>query len=163
MNRDLLAIYLTDHLAGAAAGSRRMRRLADAERNAADGDVLSQVAKQVESDRITLIEMVRAEGIEQRRYKTILARTAELVGLLKLNGRLFRRSPLSSVVEIEALLMGVTAKRCLWTTLHETDLAARHDFVSLIASADQQIEALNAAHARRVTELFSARTNAVAR
>ena len=39
------------------------------------------------------------------------------LGRLKLNGRLVRRSPLSDVLELEALGAGVTAKRDLWLAL----------------------------------------------
>jgi len=154
MDRDLLAIYLTDHLAGAAAGSRRMQRLAEAERSAPDADALRRVATGVESDRAALMDMMRSEGIEPRRYKMALARAVEMAGLLKTNGRIFERSPLSSVVELEGLRMGVVAKQCLWHSLRGTELSARYDFSALLERAEQQLEVLDQAHARRAGDVF---------
>ena len=55
MPNELLEIYLTDHCAAAAAGSRRMRRLADAERSAEDGSTLERIANEIEEDRTTLL------------------------------------------------------------------------------------------------------------
>src|ERR1041384_3666517 len=101
MASELMEIYLTDHLAGATAGSRRMRRLADAERRAEDANTLQRIANEVEEDRATLLSIIEAEGVEPRWYKTAMARLGEAVGMLKPNGQLFSRSPLSSVIELE--------------------------------------------------------------
>ena len=43
----------------------------------------------------------------------------EKVGRLKLNGQLFGYSPLSRLVELEGLCLGVTGKRLLWVVLLE--------------------------------------------
>src|SRR5215203_3164099 len=107
MNKDLLGIYLSDHLAGATAGCRRMRRLADAERQATDGEMLQRIADEIDQDRTTLLSIVEAEGIEPRWYKTAMAKVGEAVGVVKSNGTLFHRSPLTSLVELEAMRMGV--------------------------------------------------------
>ena len=59
------------------------------------------------------------------RMKVGMVRMAELVGRLKLNGRLFERSPLSSVVELETLVVGVRGKEALWTALQTSGREAR--------------------------------------
>lgn len=153
MNRDLLAIYLTDHLAGASAGSRRMRRLADAERSAPDGDTLERIADEIDEDRTTLLSMLRAAGIEPRWYKSAMARVGEAVGVLKTNGALFRRSPLTGLVELEAMRMGVTGKLDLWSAMQHSRLAGLHDFDSLIDRANRQLHQLELAHTRRADVL----------
>ena len=43
--------------------------------------------------------------------------TAEKAGRLKLNGQLLGYSPLSRLVELEGLSLGVTGKLCLWLGL----------------------------------------------
>ena len=149
MTADLLAVYLTDHLAGATAGSKRMRRLAEHERSAADGELLAAIATEIEHDRATLNEVLDAAHVSPRWYKTATAWLAEQAGLLKTNGRLVRRSPLTSVVELEAMRMGVTAKLALWEALSQTDLGDRFDFDRLIDRARRQLEGLSAAHAAR--------------
>jgi hypothetical protein len=43
--------------------------------------------------------------------------TFEKVGRLKLNGQLLGYSPLSRLVELEGLMMGITGKRAMWVAL----------------------------------------------
>jgi hypothetical protein len=156
MPNELLEIYLTDHCAAAAAGSRRMRRLADAERSAEDGSTLERIANEIEEDRTTLLSIMKAEGIEPRWYKSAVSRVAEAVGTLKTNGQLFHRSPLTSLVELEGMRMGVTGKLDLWAALQRTPLAERRDFDALIERASRQLHDLDEAHARRAAVLDGA-------
>jgi hypothetical protein len=155
MATELMEIYLTDHFAGATAGCRRMRRLADAERMAEDGGALQRIANEVDEDRTTLLSILKTEGIEPRWYKAAMARVGEALGTLKSNGELFGRSPLSSVVDLEAMRMGVTGKLDLWSALRETELADRQDFDTLIDRAMRQLHDLDEAHRRRVGALDS--------
>ena len=62
---------------------------------------------------------MRRLGVEPDRAKDTLSRIAERVGRLKLNGRLLRRSPLSDLLELETLVVGITAKQALWASLRE--------------------------------------------
>jgi hypothetical protein len=56
-------------------------------------------------------------GVRPSRGKDAAALVAAKAGRLKLNGRLREYSPLSRVVELEGLVMGVTGKLALWRTL----------------------------------------------
>ncbi len=150
MSDDLLAIYLTDHLAGATGGSNRMRSLADHERSASDGATLATIASEIEQDRQTLIRVLDAAGVSPRRYKMAAAWLVEHAGLLKSNGS-FRRSPLTSVIELEFLRMGVTGKIALWESLQHTDLRAEFDFDELLERAKRHLRGLEAAHDRRAS------------
>jgi hypothetical protein len=149
MSADLLAIYLTDHLAGATAGATRMRRLAEHERAADDGEALAAIADEIEQDRDTLRDILAVAEVSPRWYKAATAWLAEKAGLLKTNGRLIRRSPLTSVVELEVMRMGVTGKLSLWEALSRTELRERFDFERLAKRATAQLDGLQAAHAMR--------------
>jgi len=153
MDKELLGIYLSDHLAGATAGSRRMRRLVDAEQQAPDADVLQRIAAEIEEDRATLLSIIESEGIEPRWYKTAMAKVGEAVGLLKTNGAIFHRSPLSSLIELEGMRIGVTGKLDLWTTLKHCGLSGHQDFDRLIERANRQLQELETAHVRRADVL----------
>src|SRR5688572_22505203 len=85
-----LPVYLNDHLAGSVAGTRLARRLADAERDGPAGPALALLADEIEEDRRELVALVDTLGIEQRRYKQVVAWAGERIGRLKLNGRLIR-------------------------------------------------------------------------
>jgi hypothetical protein len=154
----LLGIYLNDHLAGAVAGADLARRLAGTERAWA-GDVLEPLAREIREDQAALREMMAALGVPVRYYKTLAAWAGEKVSRLKLNGRLVSRSPLSRVVELEALRLGVEGKAAGWRTLrtraeHDPRLdPARLD--KLISRADEQIEQLERLRVRAAAETFT--------
>lgn len=154
----LLGIYLNDHLAGATGGTALARRLADAERNRPGADVLARLADEIDEDRTALLEMMAALDVPVRRYKTVAAWVAERVARFKPNGHLISRSPLSRVVELEAMRLGVEGKAAGWRTLRvraERDPrldAARLD--TLIARARKQIDDLERLRVRAAAEAF---------
>src|SRR5215207_1625248 len=113
----LLSIYLNDHLAGATGGAELARRLARAERGSADGATLARLADEIAEDRQALRELMHEFGAPVRQYKVYAGWVAERVGRLKLNGRLLSRSPLSRLVELELLRLGVEGKAAGWRTL----------------------------------------------
>lgn len=155
---DLLGIYLNDHLAGAAAGVERARNLAQAEQDPVISAAVSPLAVEIAQDRASLLEIMRRLDVPVRRYKLAAARLAEKAGRLKTNGRLVRRSPLTSLVELEVLRMGVSGKAAVWETLRrladEDDRldAARLD--ALLGRARTQLRTLEDLHGTRTTQTF---------
>jgi|SRR5436305_12600022 len=117
---DLLSIYLNDHLAGATAGAELARRVAGSNRQTSFGSVLSELAKEIEEDRRTLLQIMRRLDVRQDRLKTLASWGAEKAGRLKLNGRIIGYSPLSRLEELEGLTIGVEGKLALWQALRET-------------------------------------------
>lgn len=115
----LLGIYLNDHLAGATGGVELVRRAARAQRGSPAGPALARFAAEIDQDRDALLAIMAALDVPVRHYKTAAAWAAEKVGRLKFNGHLFDRSPLSSLLELEALRLGVEGKASLWRTLAE--------------------------------------------
>jgi hypothetical protein len=85
---------------------------------------------------------MRRLGIPVRQYKVIGGWIAEKVGRAKLNGRLLSRSPLSSIIELEGLRLGVLGKGSGWRLLRSlADSEPRLDPAALddlIARADRQ-------------------------
>lgn len=154
----LLGIYLNDHLAGAVAGTGLADRLAGAERGKPGGDVLARLAGEIEEDRSALLDMMAALDVPVRRYKTVAAWAAERVGRFKPNGRLLSRSPLSRVIELEAMRLGVEGKAAAWRTLrvraeHDSRLdSARLD--ALIGRAREQIDELERLRVRAAADAF---------
>ncbi|MFE0510697.1 hypothetical protein [Streptomyces sp. NPDC058964] len=117
MYRKTLEIYLNDHLAGATTGQHVSRHLAERHRHSPYGGELRRVADEIAEDRQTLLRLLDALGVPEHRHKVYAGRLAEKARLFKLNGRLMRRSALSSVVELEALRLGIEGKTLLWQTL----------------------------------------------
>ncbi len=166
-DEELLGIYLNDHLAGAVAGSNLARRLAANEREWTEAAVLERLATEIAEDRRVLEAVMAALGVPARVYKTWAAWSAERIGRLKLNGGLFKRSPLSRVLELEAMRLGVEGKAAGWRTLRaraETDSrldAARLD--ALIERARAQIEVLERLRIEAAADVFSGQIDADAR
>ncbi len=113
----LLGIYLNDHLAGATGGVELARRAAKADRGSPVGTAVQRLAGELEADRTALLQIMHTLRVPVRRYKVYAAWAGEKVGRLKLNGRVLRRSPLSTVVELEALRLVVEGNAALWRAL----------------------------------------------
>jgi hypothetical protein len=137
---DLLAIYLNDHYAGSTGAVELAKRGRKEHAGTELGHFLGELAAQIEADREVLRQIMSAAGTKPRLYKTGLAWLAEKVGRLKPNGRVRERSPLSPLVELEALATGITGKEMLWLALQATPGAptAGHSLDDLIARAQSQ-------------------------
>jgi hypothetical protein len=140
MNRpELLGIYLNDHLAGAAGGVETARRTRGANEGTEFGAPLARICDEIESDRESLQTVMKELGIGQSRWKPAIGWLGEKVGRLKLNGQLRGYSPLSRLLELEVLLMGITGKMRLWTLLDElVGEESKTDFKALAAGAEDQ-------------------------
>jgi len=140
-----LGIYLNDHLAGAAVGVGVARRLRQS--NAGDAALarpLADVCAEIEADRATLEELMEHLGIRRGKLKPALAAVGERLGRLKPNGQLTGYSPLSRLVELELLAVGVTGKMQLWDALGHAlgERVGRFDFAALAARAARQRETI---------------------
>lgn len=135
-----LSIYLNDHLAGATAGVELARRAQRSNAGTPLGDVLERLADEIDADRDTLIEIMDRLGAGRDRVKVYGAWAAEKVGRLKPNGHLKTRSPLSTMIELEGLHLGVTGKIELWRALRHTvgNQLSGVDFDALIKRGESQ-------------------------
>ncbi|MDQ6850912.1 MAG: hypothetical protein M3070_13345 [Actinomycetota bacterium] len=152
----LLGVYLNDHLAGAMGGGELAKRLAGAHAGTSAERELVQLARDVHDDRAALVQVMRDLDIAITRWKGVLAMVAERAGRLKLNDRFLRRSPLSSVVELEAMRLGVEGKLAGWRTLLlVADAEPRLDragLTALVERAEQQITLLENLHRQAVAD-----------
>ena len=147
MDPRLLRIYLQDHHAASAGG------LALARRALGPSDPLAQ---QIARDRNALERAMRQLSTPPSRMKVGMVRIAERLGRLKLNGKLLARSPLSSVVELETLVVGVRGKEALWTALQRADVSLEDiDLHALIESARAQGAELEALRLSAVERAFA--------
>jgi hypothetical protein len=114
-----LAIYLNDHLAGSTTAVELLRRAVGQYEGTELGAFLAELRREILQDRDELKSIMAANGIEQERYKVAAAWAAEKAGRLKFNGALVRRSPLTPLVELETLAIGIRGKELLWRALRE--------------------------------------------
>lgn len=113
----MLAIYLNDHLLGSTAGLELARRARKANEGTGLGDLLTRLEAEIDEDRETLRQVMAAVDAGEDKAKVVAGWTAEKLGRLKLNGKLLGHSPLSTVVELEGLSLGIQGKAALWKML----------------------------------------------
>jgi hypothetical protein len=156
LGSDLLAIYLNDHLAGSTAGLELARRAQGSNEGTPLGDYLAGFVVELEEDRETLQGIMERLGVGRDRLKVAAAWTAEKTGRLKLNGRITSYSPLSRLVEVEGLLIGVYGKRAGWLSLLEIAQGEprldEEQLQRLVARAEAQITELHRHHAEAAAE-----------
>jgi len=157
MDTKLLGIYLNDHLAGSIVGVELCKRAASQNEGSEIGEFLAELADDIEEDRNALKAIMDHCGVAQNRVKVPIAWAAEKVGRLKPNGQITGYSPLSRLIELEGLALGVTGKLALWRSLAATrpDLAA-FDIATLIARAEAQQDGLEKWRLEAAREAFGA-------
>jgi hypothetical protein len=148
----LLSTYLNDHLTGATAGVELFKRAAKHHAGTDGGETLAALAAEVEEDRASLQQLMSDLEVRQNTPMIVLGWLGEKAGRLKPNGYLLRRSPLSDVVELEALRIAVMGKTAGWQVLRSM---AQHDgrispaqLDALLERADRQAELLRELHLR---------------
>ena len=147
----LLRLYLNDHLMGATGGVRLVRRVRRENAGTPDGPALAALGVEISEDRRTLRAVMAAMGVRVDPLKVAGGAVAELVSRLKPNGRLSRYSPLSRVLELEALHAGVNAKLRLWLTLEQLHRAGEApDVGGLVSRAETQLERIEEMRERAV-------------
>lgn len=144
----LIAVYLGDHRAGAAAGVEIVRRMRARNRGTGFGAELAALHADILDDRDSLEEIADRLDMPSARTKATLGTLGAKLGVLKPSGRLKQYSPVSRVLEFEALLMAVQAKRELWDVLRFAADGAVDpgELERLVARADSQLDTLRRLH-----------------
>jgi hypothetical protein len=114
-----LRIFMQDHLAASTAGLELARRARGANEGTNYGPPLARLADEIEADRGALEAMLADLDFGPDRAKNVGAWAGEKLGRLKLNGQVKGYSPLSRVLELEGLTVGIGAKLSLWRILLE--------------------------------------------
>jgi hypothetical protein len=158
VDRKLLGIYLNDHLAGSVMGSRLARRIVRQNEDNDYGANVAGVAREIEEDRATLRRLMERLGIEEQRARMAMAWVAEKAMRLKPNGNLLRYSPLSRVLELETLTMGITGKLELWRSMETVDNGHDlhgFDFTQLARRAEAQRDLVEDLRVRAAREALN--------
>jgi hypothetical protein len=134
-----LGIFLNDHLAGSTVGVETARRARGSNQDNEFAAPIASICAEIEADRSTLETIMEELGVERSRVKPLIGWLGEKVGRLKPNGHLRTYSPLSRVVDLEFLLLGITGKLRLWALLSELlEGESEADLEALIARAERQ-------------------------
>ena len=137
---DHLSTYLNDHFAGSTGGLELARRAAESNDGTELGTVLSRIAAEIDEDRAVLKSVMDALEIQENPVKAATAWAGEKAARLKPNDMLTGYSPLSQMVELEGLSLGIEGKRMLWLVLAERSdpRLTAFDFPELARRAERQ-------------------------
>ncbi|MFI1451243.1 hypothetical protein [Streptomyces virginiae] len=113
----LLTISLNDHLARAGGGVSLGRRMARTHRSTPAEAPSAELAEETAENRDSLRVIMTAPDVPARWPRVAVRRQAEKSARDKLNGRLVRRSPLSDILELAAMRLGVEGKASLYRCL----------------------------------------------
>lgn len=146
--RQLLRIYLNDHLTGASAAIELAKRCLSSNQGTTLAEDLEAFLSEAEEDRTVLRDLMATLEIPEDPVKKVAAVVAERAGRLKLNGQLVGYSPLSRLLELEGLCVGIEGKLGLWRSLQ-----CLEDTNGAIAAVDLKRLIDRAADQRRVLEV----------
>lgn len=140
MDKKHLSTYLNDHSGGATLGTNLAERIRDNNEGTPLGDHFARLSEEIAEDRGTLLRLMSDLGVGRNPVKVAGGRIGELLARLKLNDRIFGYSPLSRLVELESMFLGIRGKQELWLNLDRAlgDSVAGYDFRSLAARAERQ-------------------------
>lgn len=143
--RKLLSIYLADHHAGSTAGLELAKRAARNNAGTRIGVALDDVVNEITADRRSLERLMQTLDVHPSAAKRAAAFLGERLARLKTNGRLYTYSPLSRVLELEGLALGILGKLALWEGLAGVPAlqgVADLDFADLADRARSQHDAV---------------------
>lgn len=149
--------YVRRHLAAATGGLSLARRIAGRYAHTAAGPALADVATAIAQDRAALADIADSMGVRRPRVGQAASWTAEHLSRLAMDGPLVRSAPLTPVLELEALLTGITAKGAGWRNLRAASTELGLDegrLTELARRADEQlavVDALRQAAFRSIT------------
>ncbi len=154
----LLSTYLNDHLMGASAGVDLFKRVAGGYSDHDTRGELSQLADEVADDRDSLLVLMAQLDVKPQTHRMIAGRLVEKVGRLKMNGTILKRSPLTDLIELEGLRIGVEGKLAMWRALQaglHDERVAPSEVDALIRRAEDQIERLEALRLTAAQRVFA--------
>ncbi len=121
---DRLVIYLNDHRALLAAELAIANRCRSSNEGSELAHDLTVHIGEVTTDQVLLDECITSLNGTVDRLKTGAALLAERLGRLKTNGQLIGYSPLSRLIELEALIAATRGRLSVWNTLDHCSTSA---------------------------------------
>jgi hypothetical protein len=157
--RHWLGIYLNDHLAGATAAAELAGRVAGYRQDPEYRKRLAGLAADIAADRQALLRLMRGAGVPVRGHKIFAGWAAEKAGRLKPSANFLTRSPLSDLIELETLYLGIQGKVAGWRVLlaaaSNDSLMDEKQFRVLLDRASDQLAVVEELRIQAGAGLFS--------
>jgi hypothetical protein len=146
LSKDVLNVYLNDHLAGSVAACDLIEQARDHNQGTPLAQFFEGILKEVNADRDELERLMDQLGIEKSNVKQAGTWLMEKVSRVKFAVSERSSADLRNLLELEALRLGVQGKHALWQGLQQlTDVDPRlqkEKLAVLAGRAEQQIQAI---------------------
>ena len=150
MHERRLATYLNDRHAILTAGNELAGRARSSNEGTVYGPLFERVERDLAEDRLLLRTIMAAHEVSPDRLKSGMAWIGEKLGRLKPNDQLTGYSPLSRVVELDALTAMISVLDGTWSSLKE-----------LLTTHQDELEAARERARRNLDELGTLRPQAL--
>jgi hypothetical protein len=110
---DSLSVYMNEALTRETLEMELVERAIRENTGTRLGTFLTLLGWELEEDRESLVTLMGGMGVRRKRFRVVLARLAEKLVRVRLGSS----SPLSHLVELEALHLQIKAKLDMWTAL----------------------------------------------
>jgi hypothetical protein len=145
MNRENLATYLNDHLAGSVAALGLLDHLVETTGGTPHEAFFRDLRVEITADQDVLRMLLEKLSAPESTLRKAGAWLMEKAARAKLRIDGSTGSAMERLEALEALLLGITGKRALWLALAASvEPLENVDFARLIGRAEQQIETVEA-------------------
>lgn len=150
-----LRIYLNDHRAGSVAGKALAARCRSSNSGTPLASYLTELLQELDEDSAIVDALMSSENFAPNPAKLAFGKIAEVAGRLKFNGHLQSYSPLSRLLELEALIAGVRTRQRMWRAFQAAGvMLPTGDLATLADRADRQVEVLERFHSETASSVF---------
>ena len=149
--------YLNDHLAGSISAMELIDHWAEIHKGEPLGSFFVEIQREIKADQDTLRKVMRNLGVDESKVRKAGAWAAEKVGRARLIIAGDEPDSLGLVLTLEGLIMGVTGKKLMWSSLAAAKLPRlkSYNLEQLQRSAEQQLERIEAERISAVRQAFS--------
>jgi hypothetical protein len=158
MNRADLTTYLNDHHAGSLAALEMIDHLIETFEGKALGIFFKELRADIEADQKSLEDLIDKIGVDESAIKKAGAWVAEKFSRAKIRVNDSAGDQLGLLQALEALTLGITGKRALWTALAATAERVPQlrtlDYATLERRATEQRDRVEAKRREVAREVF---------
>lgn len=159
MNKTDLTTYLNDHHAGSLAALEMLDHLIETFEGKALGIFFRELRAEIQSDQQTLENLIEEIGIDESAVKKAGAWLAEKFSRAKIRVSDSADDQLGLLQALEALMLGITGKRALWSALaaaaERVPQLRTLDYATLERRATEQRDSVEAKRREVAREVFS--------
>lgn len=155
MENNRFAIYLNDHLAAMTAENELAKRVASENHGTELAKFLDGYCSAVGEQREALKSILHEIGGSESLLKESVGWLAEKAGRFKLNDSLIAYSPLSRLLETEALIAAARMRLLLWQSLEMLPQIPPEVTVPSLSVTSSHLETLHRFHIEAVEDAFA--------